>query len=354
MIQFVKRRIHHFKLSFADVLIKTDGAGWILDHFSKEIVNNLSPQVRVKECHTNISSIKNRVIHFVTFECWRSKWVGRYDISNNMIGLWWHGGLDSISPDVKKFALNVKANSDLMAKVHVTCSISQEKVREMGVPNEKIVFLPMGINLTRFHPPNTEHERQLVRKQLGIPEDRLVVGLFQKDGTGWQEGNEPKLIKGPDIFLQAIAQLAESYPVFALIPGPARGYLIQGLKKLRIPYRNDGHVPHAQITSYYHASDLYIIPGREEGGPAAVLESLASGTPLVSNRVGMAPDVIQDGQNGFLVDVGDVDEMVKKASRLLENRSLRQQFYHEGLKTIKTYDWSVVARRYGELYTSLL
>jgi glycosyltransferase involved in cell wall biosynthesis len=150
-----------------------------------------------------------------------------------------------------------------------------------------------------------------------------------------------------------MAQLAESYPVFALIPGPARGYLIQGLKKLGVPYRNDGHVPHSQITSYYHASDLYIIPGREEGGPAAVLESLASGTPLVSNRVGMAPDVIQDGQNGFLVEVGDVDEMVQKASRLLESQSLRQQFCYEGLKTIKAYDWSVVARRYGELYASL-
>lgn len=354
VLQGIRHNMQSLKFALTDVIIKTDGAGWILDYFTREIVENLSPHLRIKECQSKIISTKNRVIHFVTFECWRSKWPGRYDRSNTMIGLWWHGGLDSISLDVKKFASYVKPNSEFMAKVHVTCSISQNQVREMGVADEKIVFLPMGINLTQFSPAKSASERQVFRRQLGIPEDVLVIGLFQKDGTGWEDGNEPKLIKGPDIFVDAMTRLAEKFPVFALIPGPARGYVIQGLEKAGIPYRNDGHVPYTQILPYYQAADLYIIPGREEGGPAAVLESLAAGTPLVSHRVGMAPDVISDGQNGFLVEVGDVDGMVQKASRLLESQALRDEFRHEGLKTVKRYDWRVVAKQYGEFYSSFL
>ena len=350
----IRRRIRSLQFLSSDVLVKADGAGWILDHFAKEIAANLSPQIRIRVCHSKLPPLKKRLIHFVDFECWRTNWPGRYDPSNKIIGLWWHGGLDSIDPHVKKHAANVNTNSRSMTTVHVTCSVSQQKVREMGVAEDKIEFLPMGVNLHLFHPPHSEHERRAVRQRLGIPEERFVVGLFQKDGVGWGEGNEPKLIKGPDIFLQVMAQLAESYPLFALIPGPARGYLIKGLQRLGIPYRNDGHVPHSQINSYYHATDLYIIPGREEGGPAAVLESLAAGTPLISHRVGMAPDVIRDGQNGFLIEVEDVDEMVRKASRLMESQALRQQFREEGLRTIKTYDWSVLAPQYGVLYASLL
>lgn len=351
LIRQTRNRIH-FRSS--DVIIRSDGAGWILDQFAGELYNNLRDQLRIRIATTVVSGVKNRVIHFINRECFMPQWPFSYNLSNKMIGLWWHGGLDSINSEVRKATMTIKPHSMFLAKVHVTCSISRDIVQGLGVPEKKIVFLPMGVNLKLFHPPIGDSERIFARQTLGIPRKRVVIGLFQKDSIGWGDDCEPKLVKGPDIFIQVLARLSKLYPLFALIPGPARGYVIRGLEALGIPYRNDGHIPHNQMTPYYHACDIYMITGREEGGPAPLLEALATGTPVVTHQVGMAPDLIRDGENGYLVDVGDIEEMVQKVSHLLDKKSLRQQFIDTGIKTIQTYDWSVLAKSYSELYANLI
>jgi glycosyltransferase involved in cell wall biosynthesis len=59
----------------------------------------------------------------------------------------------------------------------------------------------------------------------------------------------------------------------------------------------------------YQALDLYLITSRQEGGPKAVLESMASGIPLVSTRVGQGMDLIAHGRNGWVVDVSDIEAL---------------------------------------------
>ena len=67
----------------------------------------------------------------------------------------------------------------------------------------------------------------------------FVVGSFQKDGVGWGEGLEPKLIKGPDVLVAALEQVhAEAPGLVVLLTGPARGYVRQELDRLGIPYRH--------------------------------------------------------------------------------------------------------------------
>ena len=68
--------------------------------------------------------------------------------------------------------------------------------------------------------------------------------------------------------------------------------------------------------------------------------------PLVTTKVGMAPDMITDGVNGFLAPVGDVGEIAKKASYVIENPDLRNKFRANGLETVKNYHWSVIASLY--------
>src|SRR5207245_4004856 len=89
------------------------------------------------------------------------------------------------------------------------------------------------------------------------------------------------------------------------------------LQSAGIPFRSSALVPIETFSRYYHACDAYVMTGREEGGPASILEALATGTPLVAHRTGMAPDVVVDGQTGFLVDVGDVEAMAARVESLL-------------------------------------
>src|SRR5207253_4642851 len=114
-----------------------------------------------------------------------------------------------------------------------------------------------------------------------------------------------------------------------------------------------GFVPFMSLRPYYHACDLYLMTGREEGGPAAVLEAMACGVPLVAHRSGMAPDVVTDGVSGHLADVDDIETLVRHADRLLGNRGLRHQFSNAALPVARAYAWPEMAPRYQRLYESV-
>ncbi len=65
--------------------------------------------------------------------------------------------------------------------------------------------------------------------------------------------------------------------------------------------------PVAEMGPWYRAFDVFLLPSANEGTPVAAIESLAAGTPVVASRVGGVPDVVREGEDGFLVDAGDVD-----------------------------------------------
>jgi glycosyltransferase involved in cell wall biosynthesis len=139
----------------------------------------------------------------------------------------------------------------------------------------------------------------------------VVVGSFQKDGVGWGDGNEPKLIKGPDVLVAVLERLRVHVSgLHVLLSGAARGFVQRGLTAAGIPYIHRWSDRYAALTRFYQACDLVLVTSREEGGPKAVLEALASGIPLVSTRVGQATDLIASGSNGWLAPVDDVDALV--------------------------------------------
>jgi glycosyltransferase involved in cell wall biosynthesis len=336
----------------ADVVLKSDGGGWILDQFSGQIRRYIDPRMRLYVTAVPVPGLRHRVIHFVGSECFYDPaWTANHPhASNAMIGTWWHGSETSPEASIRAAASRIAAVSGHLARVHVTCGVSGEIVRRLGVPDSKIALVPMGVDLELFRPPAADADRQAARHALGIRDDTFVIGSFQKDGVGWGDGNEPKLIKGPDLFAQVAANLARRHRVLALIPGPSRGYLKNALQAAGVAFRWDGFVPFRKLAPYYHACDLYLMTGREEGGPAMVLESLASGTPLVAHRSGMAPDVVVDGDNGFLVDVGDVASMTDRAERVAVQPGLRQRLAAAGLATARRYAWPVVAAQYERMY----
>jgi glycosyltransferase involved in cell wall biosynthesis len=222
------------------------------------------------------------------------------------------------------------------------------------MPADRIVVIPLGVNLKYFSPP-TPAEKRRIREQLKIPLDKFVIGSFQKDGNGWGEGLEPKLIKGPDIFCDVVEKLARKYDIFVLLTGPARGYVKKRLEKANIPYLHHYLDDPNKVARYFKVVDLYMVTSREEGGPKAILESMASGVPLVSTKVGMAPDVIKDGENGYLVDVEDVEGLYARACEVIESKALQGMFMKNGQETAKEYSWDNIADLYYQrLYSEVI
>jgi glycosyltransferase involved in cell wall biosynthesis len=128
--------------------------------------------------------------------------------------------------------------------------------------------------------------------------------------VGFGEGDQPKLIKGPDVLVEACRRLRRAGDVHVLLSGPARGYVRRELGAAGIPFTHVRLAHYRDMTSLYHATDVTLVTSREEGGPKAVLESMAAGVPLVTTRVGQAADLVRPAHNALMVDVGDVDALV--------------------------------------------
>jgi glycosyltransferase involved in cell wall biosynthesis len=212
----------------------------------------------------------------------------------------------------------MRRRSTEIDRVQVTNAAMEELVLETGIAPEKVHRIPIGIDVETFRLRGPER-RAAARRELGLPESAFVVGSFQKDGVGWGEGLEPKLIKGPDVLLAAAGRLRERVPELTfLLTGPARGYVVAGLERLGIPYRHVLLPGVDAVAQAYEAIDACLVSSRDEGGPRAVLEAMAVGVPLVTTRVGQASDLVRHGENGWLVEVEDVDGLVEWTARVAQ------------------------------------
>jgi glycosyltransferase involved in cell wall biosynthesis len=101
-----------------------------------------------------------------------------------------------------------------------------------------------------------------------------------------------------------------------LLSGPARGFVKKGLEEAKIPYTHVYLNSYPDVAKLFQALDLYIVASRQEGGPKAILESMASGVPLVTTRVGQAMDLVKHGVNAFMADVEDVEALTAYALKV--------------------------------------
>ena len=202
-------------------------------------------------------------------------------------------------------------------RVQTTHSEMHRIVLGSGIAAEKVFLIPLAVDPAIF-PPVTPAARAAARRRFGIPEHARVVGSFQKDGVGWGEGDQPKLVKGPDVFLSVVDQLRREVPdLFVLLSGPARGYVKAGLRKLGVPFAHEYIEDPRGLAPLYHAIDLYVVSSRQEGGPKAILESMSAGVPVVTTRVGQAMDLVMHGVNGWMVDVDDGGGLARWSREIL-------------------------------------
>jgi glycosyltransferase involved in cell wall biosynthesis len=191
----------------------------------------------------------------------------------------------------------------------------------------------------------------LVLERFGLPDSAFVVGSFQKDGVGWGEGTEPKLIKGPDVLLAVAERLRDRVPdTWFLLTGPSRGFVRAGLERLGVSYRHALLDDVDAVAEAYAAIDVCLVTSRDEGGPRAVLESMATGVPLVTTRVGQAADLVEHGVNGWMVDVDDVDALVAAVEQVAGSSSDElARLRKEGRRTAEESSYPALRPRWRAL-----
>jgi L-malate glycosyltransferase len=109
------------------------------------------------------------------------------------------------------------------------------------------------------------------------------------------------------------------------------------------------------IVDYLCASDVLLLPSEQESFGLAALEAMACEVPVIASRVGGVPEVVDDGETGFLSAVGDVDKMADDAVRLLTDAKLRREMGKLARESaITRYSTDRVIPQYIEFYERIL
>lgn len=337
----------------APVNLVAENAEWAILWVARYVcrgANAVRPGIAALSSRPDLA--RNRVLHFGTRDLWLAA-RGRVDPSNRIVVTSLHGNPD----DGGHFRTSLHGFIDSLASVSgvvTSTRIMERRLLDLGVPRERLHVIPLGVDTATFVPP-TAAERQAARRAFGVPDERLCIGSFQKDGEGWADGLEPKWVKGPDVFVDAVARLGGELPVFVLLTGPARGYVKARLDSIGIPYVHRILDDYTRLVTAYHALDMYVVSSREEGGPLALMESMATGVPVVATAVGMVPEALRHGENGMVAPSEDWAALAEHAGRVLTDAGLRRRLVDHAVADVAEYDWPVIARRYyAEVYAPLL
>ncbi len=213
----------------------------------------------------------------------------------------------------------------------------------------------------------------VVRGREGVADERVVTirnGVAVMEGGGRREeaassapligmvSNLNRSIKGIEYFLHAVPKILEAVPT-------AR-FLILGGGRLRPRYEAlaqqlgvaeaiefAGH--QQDIGRFYRAMDVSVLTSLSEGLSITLLESMAYGLPVVVTDVGGNPEVVVEGETGFVVPPKDVDAFVERVVTLLKDEDLRKRFGSAArARATSEFSMARVNDRYLKLYEDVL
>lgn len=221
-----------------------------------------------------------------------------------------------------------------------------ERVREQlkeyyGVPEEKIVTIPNGINLERFSPDNSTARAQ-VRQSLGIDENVPLV-LFV--------GSQFRL-KGLEFAIRGVAQM-NTQAHLLVVGNDSAGNFRNLAKELGVLDRVHFAGARKDLPEIYPAADVFVFPSLYETFALVCLEAMASGLPVVATRVGGIEDYLHDEENGLFIK-REATDIAAKLDRVLGDADLRERMRRNGLETAGNYAWEKIAQLYLRLFDQLM
>lgn len=114
-----------------------------------------------------------------------------------------------------------------------------------------------------------------------------------------------------------------------------------------------GWIPHDKVADYLNELELFVLPSYSEGLPTGVLEAMACGTPVLATPVGGVPDVIKDGETGFIMEDNTPECIAENVIRVLEHQKLDEIVKNARNVIEKEYTYEAAVGRYRKILAKI-
>jgi glycosyltransferase involved in cell wall biosynthesis len=215
-------------------------------------------------------------------------------------------------------------------------SLKVKKIISSFVDPNNIIMLPSSIDYSLFTNNN---------KMLDLPNDNYIKILFLGGYDAYKKGIEDVIAAIPKI-------LEKNKNVM---------FILSSSKKLNVKINKEYEnillldwIPLEDKIPLYNSCDIFLLPSYDEGLPYSLIEAMAAGLPIIASNIGGIPEVVKDNENGFLINPGDIQEMLNKINFLIENESVRLKMGINNKNLIKSnYSLDNNIKKIKEVYISI-
>ena len=236
-----------------------------------------------------------------------------------------------MNPMLRRLACKITAISD---------ATRESLVRFENIPHDAIRVVYNGIDDQGFQPAGDPS----MKSALGIPEDAFVLGAVARLDA----------IKNHALMIRSLKRVRSLYSNACLViigDGSERSSLEHLADELELRdhvlfmgYREDA-------AAFYQIMDIFLLTSFSEGTAMTLLEAMASAIPCIATNVGGNPEVVSNGNTGFIVPSGDESALTDAVCRLLGDRNLRQKMALAGRKRFEEkFTVSRMVEEYQAIY----
>jgi len=205
----------------------------------------------------------------------------------------------------------------------------------------EIEVIPNFVDMNRFRKAKKEHFKIAIASR----GEKIII----------HTSNFRKVKRTQDV-VQIFNKVREQLPSKLLLvgDGPERQNMEQLCRDLNLmdDVRFLGKLD--PVEELLAVSDLFLMPSETESFGLAALEAMACHVPVIASNTGGIPEIVVNGKNGFMSNVGDVNEMAKNALNLLSNNSLLDQFKNSAAEHARQFDLEKVLPQYESYYERVL
>ena len=249
-------------------------------------------------------------------------------------------------PIIRKFSQEAISSAK---KILCAAKWQVKKGIEIGIPEEKLEYVPLGIDIES----NSINflDKEMVKESFGIPSNTILLFI----------GHLIKR-KNVHILLDALSNIDKkifnSIQVIIIGEGPEKQRLIRQAINLNIikNVKFLGSVTDPELKKWYSLADIFILPSLSEGKPTVINEAMVNECAIIASNVNGIPEQVNHGYNGFLFEPNDSKMLSQLINHLVKDTELMKQMGKNSRKKIIAdgITWENYAKKVFSIYESVL